>query len=158
MKISGCVGQWGWWGWWLLNVCDIFKQAHIWNTFFPQDIQCIAIPRGRQQSLNSGISWTQHWRFGLCLHKRKGRHCKLFTGERRVTASCVCVRMCLQCNIVAFVMGWLLSDWDRINIETVACVYTQTHTHTCCLQLGKARHWHWSTQKCIQQYTHDREL
>ena len=107
------------------------------NTSSPRSHTVVA--RGRQQSLNSRISWAQHWRFGLCLRKGERRHCKLFTGERRVTAPCVCecvsASACLQCNIVAFVMGQLLSDWGRINTrDSGMCPYT--NTHTCCLQLG----------------------
>lgn len=109
--------------------------------FPPQDISCRVLARGRQQRLNSGISWTQHWRFGLCLHKGEGRGCKLFTGECRVTALCACLYMrpcwsvdvCLECNNVASAMGQVLSDWDVINKNTVPCVRMHTFKeHTLC--------------------------
>jgi len=109
------------------------------NHFFPVDIQCIVVARGRQQSLNSGISWTQHWRFGLCLHKGKRRHCKLFTGECRVTASCaclcvsVCVWMCVY-NAILWLLWWVNSSLIETG-STKRQWHVCIHKHTCCLQL-----------------------
>lgn len=107
--------------------------------------QTTVAPSGRtrsrlcQRSLNSGISWTQHWRFGLCLHKRDRKHCKLFTGEHGVTVClCVCRAQLCVCACVYKAMLWLLWNgltrlWLRQHQhrDSGMCPYTNTQaTHT----------------------------
>lgn len=98
-------------------------------------------PRLCQRSLNSGISWTQHWRFGLCLHKRDRKHCKLFTGEHGVTVClCVCVCVCHAQVCVCVYKAVLRLLWNgltrlwlrqRQHRDSGMCPHTNTQaTHT----------------------------
>lgn len=133
--------------------------------FPPQDMSCRVLASGRQQRLNSGISWTQHWRFGLCLHKGEGRGCKLFTGECRVTALCACLYMracwsvdvCLECNNVASAIGssplWLRRDQQK---HSAMCPYAHIQRAHAVYRWGAGR-WFPSAQQCTQKYLNSSE-
>lgn len=125
-------------GRWVLSLGDRSNHARAQTTVAPS-----GRTRSRlcQRSLNSGISWTQHWRFGLCLHKRDRKHCKLFTGEHGVTVClCVChLQLCVRvCACVYKAMLWLLWNgltrlWLRQHQhrDSGMCPYTNTQaTHT----------------------------
>lgn len=121
---------------WVLSLGDRSNHARAQTTVAPS-----GRTRSRlcQRSLNSGISWTQHWRFGLCLHKRDRKHCKLFTGEHGVTVClCVCHLQACVCACVYKAMLWLLWNgltrlWLRQHQhrDSGMCPYTNTQaTHT----------------------------
>lgn len=129
-----CVGAGS--GGWVLSLGDRSNHARAQTTVAPS-----GRTRSRlcQRSLNSGISWTQHWRFGLCLHKRDRKHCKLFTGEHGVTVClCVCHLQVCVCACVYKAMLWLLWNgltrlWLRQHQhrDSGMCPYTNTQaTHT----------------------------
>lgn len=131
-----CVGAGSGGGRWVLSLGDRSNHARAQTTVAPS-----GRTRSRlcQRSLNSGISWTQHWRFGLCLHKRDRKHCKLFTGEHGVTVClCVCHLQVCVCACVYKAMLWLLWNgltrlWLRQHQhrDSGMCPYTNTQaTHT----------------------------
>lgn len=115
---------WDTYRWWSVQDAEV---QHVWQKHYmftnekaiSQGIcYYVVLARGGQESLNRGISWKQHWHFGLCLHEGRRRNCKLFTGECRLTAPRARLYLCVWMYVYNAIL-WVFLWWvDSSLIET----------------------------------------